>query len=198
MGRRSGGRCLLKALVVFAGVGAFCLVRVGETPAQTNAAAPGISNSTPGLKKTFSEEPFLGTKRVLTLSGDYVNSPKEDFEAIGVWTPPLSLEEMHGMVAEIGFGDATKKGEWQLRFKRKIKTMDSAWQAMTDAARNVSLSDRRRQVFKASYNLKDWWQVGVSGLVEDKVGSDTGLDLIPLGIHNGQSLGFQIDTLFKF
>ena len=66
MGRRSGGRCLLKALVVFAGVGAFCLVRVGETPAQTNAAAPGISNSTPGLKKTFSEEPFLGTKRVLT------------------------------------------------------------------------------------------------------------------------------------
>ena len=198
MGRRSGGRCPLKALVVFAGVGAFCLVGVGAIPAQTNAAASGISNSTPGLKKTFSEEPFLGTKRVLTLSGDYVNSPKEDFEAIGVWTPPLSLEEMHGMVAEIGFGDAVKKGEWQLRFKRKLLTTDTSWTAITDAAHNVTLSDRRSQVLKASYNVKDWWQVGVSGLVEDKVGFDTSSDLISIGPHHGQGLGIQLNTLFKF
>jgi len=114
----------------------------------------------------------------------------------GMWNTPLTLEEMHGMVAEIGFGDATKKGEWQLRFKRKLATMDTSWKAMTDAARTVTLSDRRSQVLKASDNVKDWWQVGVSALVEDKVDFDTRFDLIPMGLRNGQSLGFQIDALF--
>ena len=76
--------------------------------------------------------------------------------------------------------------------------MDTSWRTSTDAARNIGLSDRRNQVLKASYNVKDWWQVGVSALVEDKVGFDTSLDLIPLALRNGQALGFQIDTLFKF
>ena len=127
-----------------------------------------------------------------------MNSPKEDFETIGVWMTPLTLDEMHGMVAEIGFGDATKKGEWQLRFKRKLMTTDSSWTAITDAAHNVTLSDRRSQVLKASYNLTDWWQVGVSGLVEDRVGSENNLNIIPIGPHNGQALGVQLDTVFKF
>ena len=123
-------------------------------------------------------------------------TPKEDYEMTGMWNTPLTLEEMHGMVAEIGFGDATKKGEWQLRFKRKLATMDTSWKAMTDAARTVTLSDRRSQVLKASDNVKDWWQVGVSALVEDKVDFDTRFDLIPMGLRNGQSLGFQIDAVF--
>ena len=166
--------------------------------AQTNEPAALTSSQASALKKTLSEKPFLGTKSVLTLSGDYVNTPKEDYEMKGIWNTPLTLEEMHGMVAEIGFRDATKKGEWQFRFKRKLATMDTSWRATTDAARNIGLSDRRSQVLKASYNVKDWWQVGVSALVEDKVGFNTSLDLVPIGLRNGQALGFQIDTLFKF
>ena len=166
--------------------------------AQTNETAALTSSQASALKKTLSEKPFLGTKSVLTMSGDYVNTPKENYEMTGMWNAPLTLEEMHGMVAEIGFGDATKKGEWQLRFKRKLATMDTSWKASTHAARNIRLSDRRSQVLKASYNVKDWWQVGVSALVEDKIGFDTSFDLIPIGLRNGQSLGFQIDTLYKF
>jgi len=176
---------------------AFWLACTVVAIAQTNEAALGAIKS-PVLKKPFSETPFLGTKSVLTVGGDYVTTPKEDYETLGVGTTPLSLEDMHGVIAEVGFGDATKQGEWQLRFRRKLKTMDPSWQAIADADHSLSLSDRRSQVLKASYNLRDWWQVGVSALVEDKVGSDTSLDMMPLGIRTGQSFGFQFDTLLKF
>jgi len=188
----------MKTVFLLMMAGLFWLSGPRVALAQTNATAALTASQAETLKKILSEEPILKTKRMLTLSGDYVNTPKEEYEITGIWSAPLTLEEMHGMVAEIGFGDATKKGEWQLRFKRKLATMDTSWRTSTDAARNIGLSDRRNQVLKASYNVKDWWQVGVSALVEDKVGFDTSLDLIPLGLRNGQALGFQIDTLFKF
>ena len=188
----------MKVLFVFITVGGIWLARAAVALAQTNVAAPEIPSQSSGLTKVLSEKPFLGAKSVLTFGADHAKTPKEDFEMTGLWTAPLNLEEMHGVVAEIGFGDAAKQGEWQLRFKRKLMTVDNSWKASTDAARNVGLSDNRSQVLKASYNLKDWWQVGVSGLIEDKAGADTGLDRIPFGLHSGQSLGFQVDTLFKF
>jgi len=188
----------MKMLFVLIAAGSFWLVCTLVATAQTNDAATGTAHSPPVLKKTFSETPFLGTKSVLTLGGDYVKTPKEDYESVGIGTTPLSLEEMHGVIAEVGFGDATKQGEWQLRFRRKLRTMDSSWQAIADADRSLSLSDRRSQVLKASYNLRDWWQVGISALVEDKAGSENSLDAMPIGLRNGQSLGFQFDTLFKF
>ena len=187
---------MMRSVLIAAGV--VWLVSAAVGLAQTNEAAPGTASQASGLKKTLSDQSFFGTKNVLTLGGDYVNSPKEDFETIGVLTTPLTLDEMHGVVAEVGFGDAVKKGEWQLRFKRKLLTTDTSWTAITDAAHNVTLSDRRSQVLKASYNVKDWWQVGVSGLVEDKVGFDTSSDLISIGPHHGQGLGIQLNTLFKF
>ena len=162
------------------------------------STASGASSQTPALRKVLSNKSVFGISPVLTLGGNYVTTPKEDYEMTGVCNQPLTLDEMHGVLAEIGFGDATKKGEWQLRYRQKLMTMDTAWQTATDAARGFSLSDRRSQVLKASYNLRDWWQVGVSALVEDRIGAETGVQPIPMGVHNGESLGFQIDTSFRF
>jgi len=187
----------MKTLFVLMAVGALWLAGALVAHAQTNEAVTGASSQTSVLKKTLSEKPFFGAKSVLTLGGDYVNTPKEDYETFGVWTTPLTLEEMHGVIAEIGFGDATKKGEWQLRFRHKLLMMDPTWQFNNDAARNLSPSDRRSQMLKASYNLLDWWQVGVAALVEDKVGSVNGLDTT-IGLRNGDALGFQIDTGLRF
>jgi len=164
--------------------------------AQTNAVAD--SSQTGAMTKTLSEKPFFGTKSVVTLGGDYVNSPKEDKEMIGVWTSPLTLDQMDGAIAEIGFGEAKKQGEWQLRYRQKLFSMDPSYQAINAGARNLVLSDSRRQVLKASYNLREWWQVGIAALGEEKFGPDNSVDTIPLGFRNGETFGIQIDATFRF
>jgi len=151
-----------------------------------------------GLRRLLSDKPFFGTASVLTLNGSYVNTPKEDFEQTGTWTLPLSLDEMHGMIAEISFGDVNKQGQWQLTYRYKVMTMDGEWQTIADSSGGLSLSDRRSQVLKASYNVRDWWKVGIGAFVEDRSGVDPTVDPGTLGLNGQESLGFQIDTLLKF
>src|SRR5579859_911310 len=163
-----------------------------DSPEQTMAG---------GVRKPLSDRPFFGTESVLTLNGSYVNTPQEDYEQSGVWDVwdlPLSLDQMHGMIAEISFGGSDKQGQWQLTYRQKMMTMDSDWQSIAAANSSLSLSDSRSQVLKASYNVRDWWKVGVAAVVENRNGSEPTLDIGSFGLNNGDSLGFQIDTSLKF
>jgi hypothetical protein len=170
-----------------------------DASAQTfEPAATGSADRAPALRKVFSEKPFFGTQNVLTLSGSYVNTPREDFLETGVWNLPLSLDQMSGVIGEISFGEAAKQGQWQLSYRYKVMTMDSEWQAIADSSGGLSLSDRRSQVLKASYNIRDWWKVGIAAVVEDRSGTDPALDPGTFGLNSQESLGFQIDTLLKF
>ena len=138
---------------------------------------------------------------MLTLSGTYVNTPKEDYQQTGVWnvwTLPLSLGEMHGMIAEISFGDTAKQGQWQLSYRYKVMTMDSEWRAIADSSGGLSLADRPSHVLKASYNIRDWWKIGVAAVVEDRSSVDPTVDPGAFGLNSQESLGFQIDTLLRF
>src|SRR5437868_5192081 len=99
-----------------------------ELPAQFEQdllISPSETAATSGLRRTLSQKPFFGTESVLTLTGDYINSPKEDFETIGVWTTPLSLDELHGVVAGLAFGNGTKPGQWQLSYRKRLMVADS-------------------------------------------------------------------------
>jgi hypothetical protein len=154
------------------------------------------SDDSPSFKKVLSDRPFFNTQNVLTLSGNYVNTPREDFLESGAWNLPLALDQMDGLVAGVAFGDGADQGQWQLAYHRKLMTMDTSWQAIADANSGLTLSDRRSQVLKANYNVRNWWRVGVAAFVEDRFGSDS--DTVPLLPGNGQSLGFQIDTTLKF
>jgi hypothetical protein len=168
-------------------------------PAQTiEPAAADSADQSPALRKVFSDKPFFGTQSVLTLSGSYVNTPREDFEETGVWSLPLSLDQMSGVIGEISFGEAAKQGQWQLTYRYKVMTMDNEWQAIADSSGGLSLSDRRSQVLKASYNIRDWWKVGLAAVVEDRSGVDPAIDPGTFGLNGRESLGFQIDTLLKF
>ena len=188
----------MKALIVLIVASSVCLIGAVVATAQADQASTTSTDQPVVLKKTLSDRPFLGTQRVLTLGGDYVNTPKEDYESTGVWSMPLTLDQMHGIIAEVGFGEARKQGEWQLRYRRKLMTMDPTWQVLTDASPGLSLSDRRSEVLAASYNLRDWCQLGFAAFVEDRAGSDAGLDPIAFGPRNRESLGLQIDTSFRF
>jgi hypothetical protein len=168
-----------------------CFIVVVPIKAQT-------SDSSPSFKTALSDKPFFRTQSVLTLSGDYVNTPREDYLQSGSWNLPLALDQMDGVVAGVAFGDGELQGQWQLAYRRKLMTMDTSWQAIADANLGLTLSDRRSQVLKANYNIRNWWRVGVAAFVEDKFGSDPGSDSVPLLPGSGQSLGFQIDTTLKF
>jgi hypothetical protein len=181
----------MRNLVGLLVVGSICFVAASIVKAQTNETASAF-------KTMLSDRPFFRTQSVLTLSGDYVNTPKEDFEQLGVWNLPLTLDQMDGLIAGVAFGDGEQQGQWQLAYRRKLATMDTSWQAIADAASGLTLSDRRSQVLKANYNVRNWWRLGVAAFVEDKFGDDAGPDPVPLFPNGHQSLGFQIDTTFKF
>jgi len=170
-----------------------------QAAVQNNGDALGGSeDQQPALRKVFSDRPFLGTHNMLTLGGSYVNTPREDFEQTGVWSQPLTLDQMDGVIGELSFGDAQKRGEWQLTYRYKLLAMDTEWQAIADANAGLGLGDRRSQVLKASYNVRDWWKLGVAAVVEDKSGYDLGDDPIIFGLNGRQGLGFQVDTSLKF
>ncbi len=157
-----------------------------------------FSDSSPSLKTVLSNKPFFNTPSVLTLTGDYVNSPREDFLQSGSYNLPLALDQMDGLVAGVAFGDNAERGQWQLAYSRKLMIMDSSWEAIAEASAGLTLSDRRSQVLKASYSIRNWWRLGVSTFLEDRYGDDPGYATVPLIPGSGQSFGFQVDTTFKF
>ena len=146
----------------------------------------------------LSDKPFFGTQSVLTLSGDYINSPKEDFETYGVWSQPFTLEDMNGVIAKVDFGEARKQGDWQLSYRYRLMVTDTNWQRIADYSGGLTLSDRRSQVLKASYNVRDWWKFGVAAVVEDRFGPDSSTDSPTFGLGGRGSYGFQLDTTLKF
>lgn len=178
-----------------------CLPVVGAMAPPVEPPADDSADQPAAVRKLLSDKPFFGTQSMLTLNGSYVNTPTENLQETGswdVWSMPLSLEEMHGMIAEISFGGAEKQGQWQLTYRQKMMTMDSEWQAIAAANSSLSLSDSRSHVLKASYNVRDWWKVGVAAVVEDRYGNEPTLDIGSFGLNNRDSLGFQIDTSLKF
>ena len=134
---------------------------------------------------------------MLTLGGNYVNSPKEDFETFGAVNPPLTLDQLSGVIAEIGFGEAKKRGEWQVVYRRRLMSADVSAQAFNEFSRSLSLASPYSQVLKASYNIRDRWQLGIAAVVIDR--SDTDLaGKAGAGQRGGDAFGFQIDTSFRF
>ncbi len=181
----------MRKVVVSIVVCSICFCAAASVKAQTNETSSVF-------KTTLSDRPFFRTQSILTLSGDYVNTPKEDFEQLGVWNLPLTLDQMDGLIAGIAFGEAEQQGQWQLAYRRKLATLDTSWGPIADASSGLTLSDRRSQVLKANYNIRNWWRLGIAAFVEDRFGDDAGTDPIPIIPNSHQSIGFQIDTTLKF
>ena len=192
----------MKISTVLMMAGSIWLVGLGPLNAQTNKTAKAAQSSSPAtdsaLAKMLTENPVPGPRPLLRLNGDYVNSPKEDYEMLGVWNSPLTLDQLNGLIAELTLGDARRRGDWQLAYKRKMMTMDNSWQSIADANPGLTLSQRSAEVLKASYNVRDWWQLGVAAVFEQRFGSETGFDPAPFGLGGGETLGLQIDSSLKF
>jgi hypothetical protein len=116
----------------------------------------------------------------------------------GVWNQPFTLDQMNGVIAKLDFGEAKKQGEWQLSYRYRLMVTDTAWQRIAEYSGGLSLSDRRSQILKANYNVRDWWKFGVAAVIEERPGTDPGADSTPFGFGARESFGFQFDTTLKF
>ena len=90
------------------------LLAVGAPVPPVEPPPDDSAGQSPALRTMLSDRPFFGTQSLLTLNGTYVNTPMENYQQTGLWDKwdlPLSLEDMRGMITEISFGNAARRGQ---------------------------------------------------------------------------------------
>ncbi len=186
-----------KWITLMLAIGSIWLAKADAVKAQAYEAAPPLSpDSDSGLSKSLSDRPILGTQPVLRFNGEYVNSPLEDYEMFGTWSTPLSLDQPNGLVTTLSFGEGRKPGQWQLAYKQRVMTFDNGWRTTSEVNPDVTAAERSSQVLKASYRIRERWQVGASAVFEQRPETDPAID--PFGVGGGEAIGFQLDTTVTF
>jgi hypothetical protein len=138
-----------------------------------------------------SDRPFLGTPAVLTFAGEYLKNVKGAYESVAAG------DRTKGYTGQIAFGNAKKKHEWQIAYQYKYIEGNATWDAITDSDWGTGGTDRKGHVLKAAYNFQDWWQLGLTAFLTEKISTlATGSG----GIAGDGSdlLRLQVDTVFKF
>lgn len=140
-------------------------------------------------------EPFLGTPCALTLSGEYDKNIRDAFKS-------LADPQTEGWTLQAAFGEAKKKGQWMVAYQYKHLEADAVWDAITDSDWGAGGTDRKGHVFKAAYNPLDWWQLGFTAFISEKISSQTarpsGTGHNIAGFPGENLLRIQADSVFKF
>ena len=100
---------------------------------------------------------------------------------------------------QLAFGGNKKQGEWQVAYQYKYLEADAVWDALTDSDWGLGGTDREGHVVSGTYNVRDWWQLGVKALVTDKISSRANSAQNTRGnVSDDYLLRVQMDTVFKF
>jgi hypothetical protein len=136
------------------------------------------------------DQPFLGTPALLTLSGQYTKNLNDAFDNLpgGKQTTAYSGQVM--------FGQAAKKGQWQLAYQYRHVEADSVFDSLTDDDFG-SGTDREGHVVKGIYNIRDWWSVDFAVYLTTKISDRTGPHTQP-GLNGQYQTHLYVDTMFKF
>lgn len=178
------------------------LVKVGDSPnlGNTLVGASATTNNLADFNVLYGrselawklcDRPFLGTPAMLTFSGEYDKNIKAAFENV-------ADDQTEGWTAQVAFGEAKKKGQWQVVYQYKKLEADATWDAITDSDFGNGGTDRKGHIVKAAYNLQDWWQLGFAAFITEKISDrpNTGHNIS--GIAGEDLLRFQVDTVVKF
>jgi hypothetical protein len=147
---------------------------------------------------TVCEKPFLGTPSVLTFSGEYLHNLAGDYETLTGSTQTLSPDQTDGWAVQAAFGGNKKKGEWQVAYQYKHLEADATWDAISDSDFGLGGTDRKGHVVKASYNIRDWWQLGLAAFITEKISSRPNSGENTRGLSGEELLRAQMDSAFKF
>ena len=99
----------------------------------------------------FCDQPFLGTPAMVTLSGEYDKNVNDAYKLPG-------NDQTTAWTAQIMFGKASKKGQWQIAYQYRHVEADSVFDSLTDDDFGGG-TDRKGHVVKAFYNIRDWWSL---------------------------------------
>lgn len=149
----------------------------------------------------LSDQPFLGTPALITFNGEYDVNLQDAFDKLaGASSTVVSndLNQTTGWTAQIMFGEAKKKGQWQVAYQYKYLEADSTWDAITDSDYGNGGTDRKGHVIKAAYNLQDWWQLGCAAFITEKISDRPNSGHNTVGFAGENQLRLQADTVFKF
>lgn len=138
------------------------------------------------VKWKVSDNPFLGTPCRLTLSSEYINNLANGFDATG---------QTEGYTGQIAFGSDKKQGEWRVAYQYKNIEANATWDLLTDSDWGTGGTDRRGHVVKGSYNLYDWWQLGLTAFISEQISNASHKNA---GVAGETLLRIQADTVFKF
>lgn len=150
------------------------------------------------LTWTICPKPFLGTPSVLLFSGEYIHNLSDQYDNLSGSDQIKSPGQVDGWTAQVGFGGAKKKGEWQVVYQYKYLEADSTWDAVSDSDFGLGGTDRKGHVIRAAYNLREWWQLGFGATVTEKISSRPNSGENTRGNAGSDLLRAQADTLFKF
>ena len=96
---------------------------------------------------------------------------------------------------------AKKKGEWQVAYQYKYLEADAVMDAVADSDwGTVGGTDRKGHVVKAAYNIQEWWQLGITAFITEKISNrpNSGARYTAAPRTGEDLLRVQIDNVFKF
>jgi hypothetical protein len=146
----------------------------------------------------LSDKPFLGTPASLVFAGEYIHNFADRYDDLSGSTQTKSPDQTDGWTGQIAFGSSRKKGEWQAAYQYKYLEADATWDAVTDSDWGLGGTDREGHVGKFSYNIRDWWQVGVAGFWTKKISSRPNAGENTRGDDGRHLIRVQGDMVFKF
>jgi hypothetical protein len=175
----------------------------GDSPNRGNATVGGmylddfrVANARGELSWTLRKEPWLGTPCVLTFSGEYMKNLNDRFKSSSLI--PVDPDQTEAYSGQVAFGGSRRKGEWQLAYQYKHLEADATWDAITDSDWGSGGTDRKGHVIKAAYNLQEWWQLGFTAFITEKISDRPNSGNNQRGLRGEDLLRVQMDTVFKF
>jgi hypothetical protein len=145
------------------------------------------------------KDPIAGTPAVLTFSGEYIANVTDDYEDLTGSNITKNPGATDGWSLQVAFGGNRKQGEWQIAYQYKYLEADAVWDATADSDWGLGGTDREGHVVMGTYNVRDWWQLGVKAAITDKIGSRPNSAQSTRGGDGTEHLlRVQFDTVFKF
>ena len=162
---------------------------------------PGVIYGRGEIAWTMSDKPFLGTPPVLTVSGEYVRNLASAFDrlaSVPVSVTSNDVNQTTGWTAQITFGEAKTKHQWQVAYQYKYLEADATFDPIADDDFGLGGTDRKGHVIFATYNLQDWWQLVFSTYITEKISDRPNIGHNAIGIAGEDLFRMRVDTIFKF
>jgi hypothetical protein len=145
------------------------------------------------------DKPFWRTPCQLTFSGEYLKNMADRYDNLtGAAAGLINPDQTEGYGAQLKFGSAKKQNEWEVAYLYKVLEADATWDVLTDSDWGLGGTDRRGHVFKGAYNVREWWQLGFTAFVTEKISNRPNNTNNTRGTGTEDLLRVQMDTVFKF